>query len=124
MVLAQPEGEPTTPPFKLRYKIKTPNGEYTLKRPVGRIGVINFTIISKAIPTSTDPETGEVIVSPADQERFEKAFLEWTDRVLPEIYIEGTTPLKEIPGEDCYALFLAMFSTMNLGGSDLFRIIE
>jgi len=112
------------PPVKLRYKVKTPSGEYTVKRPVGPAGVRHFTLVSRSIPTTTDPETGELIVSPADQDRFEKAFFEWTEKVLPAIFIDGPTSLQEMPGEDQYALFLAMFTTVNLGGSDLFRFVK
>lgn len=110
--------------FKLKYNIETPNGIYTVKRPVGRAGVIHFTLVSKSIPTTIDPETGETIVSPGDQERFVDAFVEWTTKVLPAIYVSGPVPIDEMPGEDQYALFLAMFSTVNLGGSDLFRFID
>lgn len=116
------EKKPESP--KLRYKIETPNGIYTVKRPVGRAGVIHFTLVSKSIPTTEDPETGQIIISPADQDRFVQAFSEWTEKVLPAIYIEGPFPIQEMPGEDQYALFLAMFSTVNLGGSDLFRFVE
>jgi hypothetical protein len=110
--------------FKLKYNIETPNGVYTVKRPVGRAGVIHFTLVSKSIPTTVDPETGETIVSPGDQERFVDAFVEWTTKVLPTIYVSGPVPVEDMPGEDQYALFLAMFSTVNLGGSDLFRFID
>jgi hypothetical protein len=112
------------PGVKLRYTVKTPSGVYTVKRPVGRAGVVHFTLVSKAIPTSVDPESGQVVVSPADQERFEKAFVEWTEKVLPAIYVDGPTTVQDMPGEDQYALFLAMFTTVNLGGSDLFRFVE
>lgn len=130
--MARPSKEPVVgkeeqvdaPPVKLRYKVKTPSGEYTVKRPVGRAGVTHFTLVSKSIPTTIDPETGETVVSPADQERFEKAFLDWTEKVLPAIFVDGPTSLQEMPGEDQYALFLAMFTTVNLGGSDLFRFVE
>lgn len=118
------EGEEKPTPLKLRYKVVTPNGEYIVNRPTGRAGVIHFTLVSKSMPTTTDPETGEVIVSPADQERFEKAFEEWSAKVLPEIFVEGPVPsVKEMPGEDQYGVFLAMFSIVNIRG-DLFRIVE
>lgn len=130
--MARPSKEPvedkeeqvTAPPVKLRYTVETPSGVYTVKRPVGRAGVAHFTLVSKSIPTTIDPETGKTIVSPADQERFEKAFLDWTEKVLPAIFVDGPTSLQEMPGEDQYALFLAMFTTVNLGGSDLFRFVE
>jgi len=117
-------GEQKSPPVKLRYRIVTPNGEYVVNRPVGRVGVVHFTLVSKSLPTTRDPETGEVIVSPADQERFEKAFVEWTEKVLPHIYVEGPVPREEMPGEDQYALFLAMITTVRLSNPDLFRFVE
>lgn len=115
---------PSPKEVKLKYEIETPNGIYTVKRPVGRAGVIHFTLVSKSIPTTIDPETNEVVISPADQDRFVDAFLEWSAKVLPEIYVSGPVAVKDMPGEDQYALFLAMFSTVNLGGSDLFRFID
>lgn len=116
--------EASKPPVKLVYKVETPSGVYTVKRPVGRVGIAHFTLVSKSIPTTKDPETGKVIISPADQDRFEKAFVDWTEKVLPSIYISGPTSLEDMPGEDQYALFLAMFTTVNISGSDLFRFVE
>lgn len=121
------DGEQTVKkqPIKLVYNIETQNGIYKVRRPIGRAGVLHFTLITKSIPTSYD-EDGNVSVSPADQDRFTQCFDEWTQKVLPEIFIEGPVPsVKEMPGEDQYALFLAMFQTVNLsGGSDLFRFID
>jgi hypothetical protein len=118
------EEEPKPSSLKLRFKVQTPNGEYTVNRPTGRAGVIHFTLISKALPTTINPETGDVEASPADQERFIQSFEEWSAKVLPEIFVDGpVASVKEMPGEDQYALFLAMFSTVNLNG-DLFRFVE
>lgn len=121
---AEPE-KVQEPAVKLVYNVQTPNGVYRVKRPGGRVGVIHFTLVSKAIPTSTDkdPDTGETLISPADQDRFEKAFQEWAEKVLPAIYIEGPASVQDMPGEDQYALFLAMFTTVRIGGSDLFRFV-
>jgi hypothetical protein len=118
------EEEKTAPAeFKLIYNIETPNGVYKVRRPVGRVGVIHFTLVTKSIPTTIDEE-GNTIISPADQERFTAAFSEWTEKVLPTIYVEGPVKVTEMPGEDQYALFLAMFSTVNLNRPDLFRFID
>jgi hypothetical protein len=119
------EETPSTPDFKLKYRIETPNGEYYVKRPVGRAGVVHFTLVTKCIPSQFD-EQGKAVISPADQERFSVAFAEWSEKVLPAIFIEGPNGIKveEMPGEDQYALFLAMFSTVNLSHKDLFRFIE
>jgi hypothetical protein len=111
-------------PVKLIYNVETPSGVYTVKRPGGRVGVIHFTLVSKAMPSGQkDPETGELVTSPADQDRLEKSFMEWTEKVLPAIYVDGPTSLQDMPGEDQYALFLAMFTTVNVGGRDLFRFV-
>lgn len=117
--------ETTTPDFKLKYRIELPNGEYVVKRPTGRVGVIHFTLVTKSIPSTFDEE-GNVVISPADQERFTSAFDEWTQKVLPAIYVEGPNGIgvEDMPGEDQYGLFLAMFSTVNLNRKDLFRFID
>ena len=118
------EETPVKQPVKLQYKIETGNGTYTVKRPVGRAGVQHFTLVTKSIPTARDEE-GNTIVSPADQERFTNCFDEWTTKVLPQIYVDGPFKVTEMPGEDQYALFIAMFQTVNLaGGSDLFRFVD
>jgi hypothetical protein len=116
------EGEKVEP-FRLFYSIETPNGVYKVKRPVGRVGVIHFTLVTKSIPTRVD-EDGNTVLTPDDQARFTAAFAEWTEKVLPAIYVEGPVPVTEMPGEDQYALFLAMFSTVNLNRQDLFRFID
>lgn len=120
------EGETKTPSeFKLRYKIMAPNGEYVINRPTGRAGVIHFTLVTKCIPSNFDEE-GKAVISPADQDRFTDAFYEWTEKVLPLIFVEGPNDINvdEMPGEDQYALFLAMFSVVNLSNQDLFRFID
>jgi hypothetical protein len=111
-------------PIKLQYKVETANGVYTLKRPVGRIGITHFTLVTKSIPTTIDEATGQVMISPADQDRFTAALNEWCQKVLPEIFVDGPVKPEQMPGEDQYAIFLAMFSTVNLNSSDLFRFVE
>jgi hypothetical protein len=119
------EVKKTTPSLKLRYTIETANGQYELKRPVGRVGITHFTIVTSAIPQSNvKDDDGNTITSPGDQKRFNDALENWMDKVLPSIYINGPYPVTEMPGEDVYALFLAMFTTVNFGGSELFRFVE
>lgn len=114
--------EPTKKvPVKVQYEIETKNGVYVLKRPMGRAGILHFNLVTKAVPTTYD-EDGRLIPSPGDNERFTQCFMEWYDKVLPGIYVSGPFSVAEMPGEDSYALFLAMFNVLNLGGGDLFRI--
>lgn len=119
------EEAPVKPTLKLKYNIETANGIYSVKRPIGRVGISHFTIVTSAIPLSnTKDDDGNTITSPGDQKRFNDALESWMDKVLPLIYISGPYSVEEIPGEDVYALFLAMFTTVNFGGSELFRFVD
>jgi hypothetical protein len=102
-------------------KIETGNGVYTVKTPLGRIGAIHFGIISKCVPG--DMSDGDDTLSPAAQEKLYEGFLEWSQKVLPNIITEGPFKYDEMPGEDQYAIFIALFSTLNIKG-DFFRIVE
>ena len=103
------------------YKIETANGVYTVKNPTGALGATHFAIIQ-----SCAPSTGETkAISPADQEKFSEGFNKWTTKVLKNILIEGESVCKydEMPGEDQYAIFIALMSSANIS-EDLFRIVE
>jgi hypothetical protein len=109
---------------KLEYKIETGSGVYTIKRPSGKAGALHFSMLAKTIPTARD-EDGNPVLSPADQERFATVFQDWSEKILPMLWVDGPCKYDEMPGEDQYAIFLAMFSVMNMGGSgELFRIVE
>jgi len=103
------------------FKIETANGIYELKKPMGKIGALHFRLLTKAMPKgSSGEEDGGV--SPADQDRLQEVFEQWSDQVLPVIVCEPMT-YDDIPGEDQWILFLAMFQTMNIS-TDLFRIVS
>jgi hypothetical protein len=111
--------------IRTQYVIETINGIYTIKRPVGVVGAKHFSILTKCVPSTRD-EDGNVILSPADNERMSAAFEQWSTMVLPKIVIDGPFTGDMIPGEDQYALFLAMFNVMNFGvgpNRDPFRIL-
>jgi len=108
---------------KATVNIETASGIYKVKRPAGKIGAIHMELISKALPTGVD-EDGKTIVSPADNIRFTESFKDWSDKVLPNIILEGSVfSYEDMPGDDQFAVFVAMFNTMNLNG-DLFRFVE
>ena len=102
------------------FKIETANDVYELRKPVGKIGALHFRLLTKAMPKGGgDEDSG---VSPADQDRLQEVFEQWADQVLPTIICEPHT-YDDIPGEDQWILFLAMFQTMNIS-TDLFRIVS
>jgi hypothetical protein len=122
------------------YTIETANGVYKLKRPVGRIGMIHFSIMSKLESHSSEKDkNGNVILSPADQDRLEKAPVEWAEKVLKNILVPNESYLIEIdengtekkigityddiPGEDQYLLFVAVSSKTNVDEEEPFRFI-
>lgn len=122
--------------------IETANGVYKLKRPAGRIGMIHFALLSKMEARSKEKDKdGNPVISPADEERFEKALLEWSEKVLKNILIPTDSYLydidkktgeqikvgityDDIPGEDQYCLFCAISSKVNLMDADApFRFV-
>ncbi len=109
-------------PLKTVYKIETSHGVYSVKRPVGRIGVKHFSLSTKVAPSRID-ENGNPVYSEKDQERVFDAFEAWAEFVLPKIIIDGPYPVNEMPGEDQYSIFIAMVSTVDVG-KDLFRFVE
>lgn len=103
--------------------IETASGIYNVKRPSGKLGAIHMELISKALPTGVDDD-GKAIVSPADNIRFTESFKEWAEKVLPSLIMEGSVfTYDDMPGDDQFAVFVAMFNTMNLSG-ELFRFVN
>jgi len=121
-MVAKKETTGSVKPVGKTIKIETANDVYELARPAGKVGGLHFRLITKAAP-KTRPEEyggGDTGVSPADQERLEECFGQWVEQVLPAILISHS--YDDVPGEDQWLLFLAMFQSMNVSG-DLFRII-
>ena len=108
-------------------KVETNAGIYNIRKPVGRIGAVHFTIMSSAAPRTIGEEDvdGNPIMSEADIERANEAFAKWTIQVLPNIIIDGPYTYEEMPGSDQYAIFLASGEDMGGDiGEELFRIVE
>lgn len=111
------------------YEVETRSGVIKLKKPMGRAGAIHFGIITKYMPANKKAE-GDPL-SPMEQERIGQGFEEWTGRVLPQLLVSYTpkdgecinpVTVDELSGEDQYAAFLAICSTMENDG-DFFRIL-
>lgn len=112
--------------------IETANGVYKVKRPAGRIGMIHFSLISKMESRSNEKDkNGNPVASPADEERAEKAIIEWSEKVLKNILIANDSYMydidkktgeqikvgityDDIPGEDQFILFRAVSSKINV----------
>jgi len=119
------DNNPPTEVPKTQYTIETVNGIYVLKRPSARVGTKHFALLTKCVPTGRD-EDGKIMFSPADNDRMADVFESWSATVLPYIIVDGPFSKDDIPGEDQYALFLAMFNLMNFGvgpNKDPFRIL-
>lgn len=104
-------------------KVETANGIYELKKPGGKLGGLHFRLLTKAMPKNSLQEEGidNPGMSPADQERLQEVFVDWTEQVLPNILISHD--YEDVPGEDQWVLYLASFQMMNVSG-ELFRIIR
>lgn len=109
--------------IKMVYDIQTPSGIYKVKRPVGRYGAKHFSLLAKSMPAGTD-EDGKPMVSPGDQDRFSDVFVEWSAVILPSVLVSGPYKYEEMPGEDQYGIFLALFQIMNMGEGELFRVLD
>lgn len=105
-------------------KIKTKNGIYEVMKPIGRIGARHFNILTSYIP-KVDTDDGKI--DAVVQEKLGFAFEKWAIEVLPHILIKTPfgTKYDEMPGEDQYAIFLAIVESM--GGNEdgeFFQVIE
>lgn len=104
------------------FKLEIAGEIYTIKKPVGPLGGQHISLMVKALPKSRD-ERGNLIPSPKDQINFDEAFAQWCQKILPHCIVDGPYKYEEMPGEDQYAIFNAMFMVMNLQG-DLFRFVQ
>ena len=107
-------------------EFETINGLYTIDKPTGELGVKNFIIMSKAVPTSKGIEDGEgnIIISEGDQERATNAFIEWSSKILPNILISGPCTYDKMTGSDQLAAFMACGEDMEGdAGEELYKIV-
>jgi len=114
----------------LYYDIETASGVFKIRKPMGRMGALHFGIITKYMPANKKKEGDPM--SPMEQERIGQGFEEWAQRVLPQILVSFTPKdaqplpsitIEDVSGEDQYALFLAVCSTMEVTET-FFRVIQ
>lgn len=125
--------EPEIKPRQKTIKVQTANDTYEIKKPGGKLGGLHFRLLTKAMPKNTLNEEGvdSPGLSPADQERLQEVFVDWTEQVLPHILVSSEENpdlppeeiFDELPGEDQWVLYLASFKLMNVSG-ELFRIVN
>ena len=111
---------------KMDYEIETANGLYKIKKPTGRLGMLNFTILTKIMPKSSETDKeGNVIMSPRDEERFENGLMEWSEKVLKHIIVakDSIFGYEDMPGEDQFAIFMAISQKANINQDELFRFV-
>jgi len=111
--------------------IKTKSGIFRVKKPVGRIGAIHFGIITKYVTGGGEEDS----LSPAQREAIGEGFIEWSDKVLPKIFISHTPngetvakqdfKVEDITGEDQFAIFTALLSLVEANeGDNFFQVIN
>ncbi len=99
------------------------NGQvYTIRKPVGRIGALHFSLITKCAPKNVRMDE-EVEVESVDFDQISDVFVVWAEKVLPHLIVDGPYTMEEMPGEDQFALFASCLDGMNIG-KDFFRVIE
>lgn len=115
-------------------KIKTANGVYEIKRPVGKLGAKSMIVLSKlataAGPTlkyaeDEDPaivERIKMMQKEAQMEQFGIVFEEWAEKILPAIIVSGPFKYEDMPGEDQLAIFMAVTQESQLTG-ELFQVL-
>lgn len=115
-------------------KIKTGNGIYEVRKPVGRLGAKSMVILSKlagSAPAKITNEEGEdpVVIERMKQianERqmalFGVVFEEWADKILPSLVVSGPFTYDEMPGEDQLAIFLALTQETQVA-EDFFQVM-
>jgi hypothetical protein len=106
-------------------KIKTGNGIYEVMKPIGRIGAKHFAILTSYIPKVDTMEDGNM--DSVMQEKMGVAFLKWAEEVLPHIIINTPFGKKydDIPGQDQFAIFLAIVEDMGkTSDGEFFQVIE
>jgi len=106
-------------------KIKTPSGVYEVKRPVGRIGARHMALVTKLISQS-GVTPGEEVDAAALSELtagMSNIFEEWSTGVLKHILVSGPHGYDDMPGEDQYAVFLALMSEFEVKDEEFFQVV-
>jgi hypothetical protein len=109
------------------HDIDTAHGIYTIKVPTGRYGARHFSLMRRALPKHRD-EDGKAVITEDDEDQYQKCFEIWSATVLPkciEGFPEAVESFDEMPGEDQYAIWEAMYNIAKVGCADgaLFHII-
>jgi len=121
-------------------EIEVENGTYKVTKPGGHIGVIFMGIVTQiTMETSRntrhlvdkdlneDPEvmkkiTGNPEFMEAQVNALMHGFEVFGEKVLPQLKIEGPFTFEDMPGEDQYGIFMALFYSMKSKESP-FRIL-
>ena len=108
------------------YDIETAHGTYTVAVPSGRYGARHFSLMRRAAPKNRD-EDGKPVVTDEDEDNYQKCFEIWAASVLPNAvvtYPPAIGKYDNMPGEDQYAIWNAMFDLAKVGLADgaLFHI--
>jgi len=106
-------------------KVQTPSGVYEVKRPVGRIGARHMALMTKLSAASgiTDVENLDPDAAREVTGALANVFEEWSTSVLKHILVSGPHGYDDMPGEDQYAVFLALMSEFEVK-DDFFRVVE
>jgi hypothetical protein len=127
-------------------KLEVKSGIYRVRMPMGRIGAIHFSILTKYMDNGQAELTladkaalaegtpvADKPMTPEMRSCITEAFLEWSGKVLPHILV-GYTPVgtteenleikvDDILGEDQFAIFMALLEQLEVGDT-FFRIIK
>lgn len=108
-------------------KIETQSGIYEIRKPVGRIGAKHIALLTRASKPGIEPGTKPEDIPPELLKEFGKdmsdVFELWSESILPKLLVTGPFSYEEMPGEDQYAVFIALASELQVG-DDLFRIVQ
>ncbi len=110
----------------IQKKVEVNGQVYTVRKPVGRIGTIHFGLIMKCVPkdalkskTLDDFDAQDVM----DLDKITDVFVEWSEKVLPHLIVDGPYKYEEMPGEDQFAIFMSMVDAVKVS-KEFFRVIE
>ena len=102
------------------HEITTAHGVYVIAVPTGRYGARHFSLMRRAAPKNRD-EDGNIVATDDDEDNYQKCFEIWSASVLPSVVIEYPEKIGKydnMPGEDQYAIWNAMFDLTKVGLAD------